>query len=734
MAIVLNNITSGYNLSKINANFQNIEDYINDKLLARVDTGMAGEAMMERDLDMNGNEILNYPVDVTNPNSLVTKSYVDDKDLVLQSQINKALRFEDDIPQATYGSLGRANSLQGYNNIGKPVPIFSMTETADLALKLASNAHGLGASLSGIEQGGTVQDALPCVYVDGFGADPTGVTDSTDAVLAAIRSINAVMDSSYDQSVSAYARVVFGKGTYRIGNIPLMTGFVYCGQGAFATRIIPSNGAEWAFTTTGTTNVVLSTSDLRMFNSTICDMTIGSYFVFGTHDNAEPITEGAGGILLKSCSYVTVSNVCFNGLDREAIKGIEVFDSNFYNIRMRYCGSVDGSTIYPALYLGPDGSYSSSNAINFFGLHVEHCAQHIVLDLRTRHVFFYGLKSEGAVDTYSSVITGANCVVFDTPELTWQRSDIPQWQMASGTTVGGITVSSSYGVSFIGPQCMSAPSTKGWYFNYISTQGKLQLTNVFARHASKIADGSNIQINGGTAHLCGPVLFSSISNFDIKDFTATQMAVVNGTYPILLSGLGCVVEGCRLEVIGALDNTTGIIGIGASATDACVFNNKLGGTNTYAIVLGNQDAANNVYDNYALNGASFTTFIRNSNPRTTFKNANGKGGILYLSIEVSAGATGTMGIVGENSLLMIQAYDASNGSHMCQAYGAFGSSSLSILQTLNSFFKTDLTGATPGDGFVYISKTTSSNVLTIHNYTSGKITLNVTSVNSICIL
>lgn len=377
-----------------------------------------------------------------------------------------------------------------------------------------------------------MQDALVCVYVDGFGADPSGVTDSTDAVLAAIRSINAVMDSSYDPSVSAYARVVFGKGTYRIGNIPLMTGFVYCGQGAFATRIIPSNGAEWAFTTTGTTNIALSTSDLRMFNSTICDMTIGSYFVFGTHDNAEPVTEGAGGILLKSCSYVTVSNVCFNGLDREAIKGIEVFDSNFYNIRMRYCGSVNGSTIYPALYLGPDGSYSSSNAINFFGLHIEHCAQHIVLDLRTRHVFFHGLKFEGHADTYSSVITGVNCVVFDTPELTWQRSDIPQWQMASGAVVGDITVASSYGVSFIGPQCMSDPATKGWYFNYISTQGKLQLTDVFARDAHLIAGGRQIQVNGGSAFRCGPYLFNLGGVPLLTGFHRTTPPSVRGCMPL----------------------------------------------------------------------------------------------------------------------------------------------------------------------------------------------------------
>lgn len=191
MAIVLNDITSGYNLAKINANFQNIEDYINDKLLARADTGVAGEAMMERALDMNGNKILNVFVDVNDANSLLTvgaadsryynvsgdtltgpmdansqiinnlpsptlpsqpatKAYAD----AIQQDVNynesRSLRFPDNVDEMS-GVVGRANSLQGYNDVGKPVSIFAMTSTADLALKLASSGSGLGAGLVGYD-------------------------------------------------------------------------------------------------------------------------------------------------------------------------------------------------------------------------------------------------------------------------------------------------------------------------------------------------------------------------------------------------------------------------------------------------------------------------------------------------------------------------------------------------------------------------------------------------------
>ena len=169
MAIVLNNITSGYNLAKINANFQNIEDYINDKLLARADTGVAGEAMMERALDMNGNKILNVFVDVNDPDSLLTlsvadsryynvsgdtltgpmnansqiinnlptpvqpsqpatKDYTDSGDLALQLQINKTLRVPESSVDYIPTVLGRQGKLFAWNDVGNPIAVLADTD------------------------------------------------------------------------------------------------------------------------------------------------------------------------------------------------------------------------------------------------------------------------------------------------------------------------------------------------------------------------------------------------------------------------------------------------------------------------------------------------------------------------------------------------------------------------------------------------------------------------------
>lgn len=58
--VELDPITSGYNLSKINSNFQKTEDEFNNKVLYRVNS--AGEPnQMETILDMNSNRIINLP-------------------------------------------------------------------------------------------------------------------------------------------------------------------------------------------------------------------------------------------------------------------------------------------------------------------------------------------------------------------------------------------------------------------------------------------------------------------------------------------------------------------------------------------------------------------------------------------------------------------------------------------------------------------------------------------------
>lgn len=68
--IALIPITSGYNVSRINGNFVEIQATINNDLLHL----NGGNNTMLQDLDMNGNALLNVATDVNNPDSMLTVS------------------------------------------------------------------------------------------------------------------------------------------------------------------------------------------------------------------------------------------------------------------------------------------------------------------------------------------------------------------------------------------------------------------------------------------------------------------------------------------------------------------------------------------------------------------------------------------------------------------------------------------------------------------------------------
>ena len=93
-----------------------------------------------------------------------TKNYVDGQivdntnawkagDAILDQKIDSNFARTLRVPESTVDQLSpvsvRKNSLLGWDSNGKPIPVFSMTDTADLAVKLASQSYGLGAYLVG---------------------------------------------------------------------------------------------------------------------------------------------------------------------------------------------------------------------------------------------------------------------------------------------------------------------------------------------------------------------------------------------------------------------------------------------------------------------------------------------------------------------------------------------------------------------------------------------------------
>ena len=91
----------------------------------------------------NGYRIANL-ADPVNDQDAATKRFV-----LAAGNINLArtLRVPESYVDALPSVLTRRNSLLGWDSNGRPIPVFSMTETADLAIKLASSEEGLGDNL-----------------------------------------------------------------------------------------------------------------------------------------------------------------------------------------------------------------------------------------------------------------------------------------------------------------------------------------------------------------------------------------------------------------------------------------------------------------------------------------------------------------------------------------------------------------------------------------------------------
>lgn len=105
MSIVLQTVSSGYNLSAINANFQSLQQALNNSILWRAGN-VAGEAMMSRPLDMNGFPVLNIGVDLNNPDSLITLGEAD-------------LRYYNVDGDTLEGNMNAGNNR--ITNLGAPV-------------------------------------------------------------------------------------------------------------------------------------------------------------------------------------------------------------------------------------------------------------------------------------------------------------------------------------------------------------------------------------------------------------------------------------------------------------------------------------------------------------------------------------------------------------------------------------------------------------------------------------
>lgn len=345
---------------------------------------------------------------------------------------------------------------------------------------------------------------------------------------------------------------------------------------------------------------------------------------------------------------------------------------------------------------------------------------------------FTSIKVERDEGTH--VLAGCTGMNFVSPELTFNRNDIPQFLIKDfpADAETGQAASDSRGVIFEAPSCISSSAGNGWYFWHTSNAAPMEISNLFGNGTGLIFKGKNATIHGGTTYDCGPVLVDAekdVSVYLVKWRAIKKTAVGDGTDDaIILRGANCKVVSCDFTgqpvdsaslaiPNGAFINTT-------ATADSVVVDNTVGGYRQYGIRAAlNQKVRDNKINT---DNNHITSLTNQTRTNSTLVNKNTTGFGLgsadgeVTGLTIAAGATLSYGKVMGASLFWLRFIV--NGT--AAAGLIFADSSLpgiGVVDNRNTALLSFAAGAA-GDGLIHVTKPLSGGAITIANYTAYPVT------------
>lgn len=599
-------------------------------------------------------------------------------------------------------------------------------------------ASSIGAAMIGMAYGGTVQDAIISVYIDSFGADPTGSTDSTAAYNAAIAPILTLTTSAMEnQLVPGCVKVVFGVGRYKLTNATIYSGFVYEGQGGFATALMPGADGAWVFRTIGTEAYETGREAKRCFRPVFRNFTVG--FGFQRQFDDIPKAVNGRGIYLSDLSYTTFEDVHFRHLDGKGLELASAWDSEFYNLRFMDVGN-NRDPLNPewALAIGPGTAVEDgSNALRFYGTHIEGCPAMLYMGKRSRHIFFIGGKFESIryandTDYQSCIMRGCNGVSFSDLEMSWSNITKPMWDIVGSTpATDGFDTDHSCGVVFDNPSIIDSASLSGDYFKYSSGRGALLINGGTARQTRYIlANCNNVVWRNTTLTSCGPTLSTTTGNVAIYGIKVNSNRVVDGANIFTLTGANNTVKDVFVESSGGTGSNNGTWFLTNNSSELIIKDVTFHGSMQYGIRGLSTKYRRLATGLNVLSDAVVTTLVDGGYASMSLPIESRGGspwGVTSQGISVANdGATTFGGIVSACCILKVTGRGTVN--HSCIVLMDSGITASTKIADLSGKFVLGGAGV-PGDTNIYISRSGSD--ITITNRSGSTLTMYVETANAL---
>ena len=210
--IVLDNIESGYNLQKINSNFDKIEQAFNDKVLYR-DNPNSENNTMEQNLDMNGFDIIN--AEQIYVNGALVIGGIDITQLI-QAMEALAIETEGYKDEAAVSASQAATSASQANtsadeaaasvaSIGDSVAVAAASASA--AAASATDAEGYASSASNYADAATSKAAEALSSANTASAAAVSASNSAneaETANTAAQSAKTAAESARDQTLAAF--------------------------------------------------------------------------------------------------------------------------------------------------------------------------------------------------------------------------------------------------------------------------------------------------------------------------------------------------------------------------------------------------------------------------------------------------------------------------------------------------------------------------------------------------